>query len=161
MERKRLTDILSQGNGGGNWIDGNWGDTAPAPEFGPIPSGSYEAHLIEKLPFNAKTGTPGIKLTFSILDGPFKGRRLWFDIWLTDQAKPQALRDFAKLGIRNKAQIEMPLPADKRIRCRLIVGLSKSDTTGDLYNVIKRFEPIGVDDVEVDPFAPPTNGGPQ
>ena len=33
-ERKKLSDILAQGNGGGNWINGNWGDTPPAPEFG-------------------------------------------------------------------------------------------------------------------------------
>ena len=159
MERKRLTDILSQGNGGGKWIDGNWGDTAPAPEFGPIPPGTYEAHLIEKTPFNAGTGTPGIKLVFSVLaEGAFKNRRLWYDIWLTDAAAPQALRDFAKLGIRDKSQIEMPLPMDKRIRCRLVVGVQKSDSTGDLFNIVKRFEPLGVDAVEADPFAPKEGG---
>ena len=103
-ERKRLTDILAQSNGGGSWINDNWGDTAPAPEFGPIPPGNYEAHLVEKFPFNAGTGTPGIKLVFLVLDdGPFKGRKLWYDVWLTGTAKPQALRDFAKLGIHNKA----------------------------------------------------------
>jgi hypothetical protein len=160
-ERKKLSDILSQGNGGSSWINGNWGDTAPAPEFGPIPPGTYEAHLVEKFPFAAGTGTPGVKLTFSILDeGPFKGRRLWYDIWLTAAAKPGALRDFGKLGIRDKTQIEMRLPTEKRIRCRLAVGIQKSDTTGDLFNVVKRFEPLGVDAVEADPFAPaPPEGG--
>jgi hypothetical protein len=162
MERKRLSDILANGSGGGSWINGNWGDTPPAPEFGPIPPGTYEAHLVEKFAFAAGTGTPGIKLTFSILDeGPFKGRRLWYDIWLTGPAKPQALRDFAKLGIRDKAQIEMPLPRDKRIRCRLVVVVNESNI-GDLFNKVKRFEPIGLDPMEADPFAPaPPEGGPQ
>jgi hypothetical protein len=157
-ERKKLSDILAQGNGGGNWINDKWDDTLPAPEFGPINPGNYEAHLVDKFPFNAGTGTPGIKLTFSILDeGPFKGRRLWYDIWLTGPAKPQALRDFAKLGIRDKSQIDLPLPADKRIRCRLCVSVRKNDT-GELYNAVKRFEPIGVDAVETDPFAPKEGG---
>jgi hypothetical protein len=162
MERKKLSDILAQANGGGNWIDGNWGDTAPAPEFGPIPQGAYEGHLIDKFPFTAGTGTPGIKLTFSVLtEGQFKGRKLWYDVWLTSAAKPQALRDFAKLGIHDKSQIDMPLPTDKRIRCRLVVGIHQSNT-GEQYNVVKRFEPLGVDAIEADPFAPaPTEGGPQ
>ena len=159
MERKKLSDILAQGSGGGNWINGNWGDTPPAPEFGPIPPGTYEAHLVEKFTFTAGTGTPGLKLVFSVLaEGAFKGRRLWYDIWLTDAAAPQALRDFAKLGIRDKSQIEMPLPMDKRIRCRLVVGVQKSDSTGDLFNIVKRFEPLGVDAVEADPFAPKEGG---
>jgi hypothetical protein len=163
MERKKLSDILSQANGGGSWINGNWGDTALAPEFGPIPPGTYESHLVEKFAFTAGTGTPGVKLTFSILDeGPFKGRKLWYDIWLTGPAKPQALRDFAKLNIRDKTQIDLPLPTDKRIRCRLFVGIHKSEMTGDLFNVVKRFEPLRVDVVEADPFAPPPpEGGPQ
>ncbi len=167
QQRKRsLTDILSQGKGGGNvggnWIDGNWEDIPPAPEFGPVDPGKYEAHLIEKEPFNAGTGTPGIKLTFLILtEGPFKSRKLWYDIWLTEAAKPQAIRDFAKLGIHNKAQIDSPLPTDKRIRCRVVVTTRKN-AAGVYYNVIQSFEPIGVDNVSADPFAPPpsNNGGP-
>ena len=55
----------------------------------------------------------------------------------------------------------MPLPEDKRIRCRLFVGIKKSDN-GEVFNSVKRFEPIGVDTVEADPFAPaPTEEGPQ
>lgn len=159
MERKKLSDIL-QGNHGGSWINGNWGDTAPAPEFGPIPPGNYEAHLIEKTPFNAGTGTPGIKLVFSVLnEGAFKSRKLWYDIWLTDAAKPQALRDFAKLGIRDRTQIEIPLPIDKRIRCRLAVGIDKNASTGDMINKVMRFEPLGIDAVEADPFAPGAQEG--
>ena len=160
-ERKKLSDILSQDNAGGGWIDGNWGDTAPAPEYGPIPPGTYEAHLVEKFAFTAGTGSPGIKLTFVIIgEGPFKGRKQWYDIWLTAGNKPQAIRDFAKLGIRGKSQIDLPLPVDVRIRCRLVVSIHKNDK-GDQYNVVKRFEPFGVDAVEQDPFAPalPEGGG--
>ena len=157
-ERKKLTDILSEGDGGGSWINGNWSDTAPSPEFGPIPPGIYDAHLIGKEAFKAGTGTPGIKLTFSVLDeGPYKGRRQWYDIWLSDANKPNALRDFAKLGIHDKTQIDLPLPPDKRIRCRIVVVVNKSDI-GDLFNKVKRFEAIGLDAVDADPFAPKDPG---
>src|SRR5438045_1889908 len=90
MAKKSLTDIL---NGGGGWIDGNWGDIPPAPEFGPIPPGKYVAHLKALEPDKAKTGTPCIKLTFEIIEGDHKGRRCWYDIWVTERAKKQAVRD--------------------------------------------------------------------
>jgi hypothetical protein len=156
LDRKKLTDIRKQH--GGSWINGNWSDIAPAPEFGPVPAGIYEAHLIGKDAFRAGTGTPGIKLTFSILnDGPYKGRRQWYDIWLSEANSPNARRDFAKLGIHEKSQIDLPLPTDKRIRCRIVVVVDKIDN-GDLFNKVKRFEAIGLDPVEADPFAPKDSG---
>jgi hypothetical protein len=144
VERKRLSDILA--NRGGSWIDGKWTDTAPAPEFGPVDPGIYEAHVVEKRTFTAGTGTPGVKLTFLILsEGPFKGRKLWYDIWLTDAAKPMALRDFKKLGIEEQSQIDQPLPVDKHLRCRVYVSIQRDQY--ELPNVVKRFDPIGFDDV--------------
>ncbi len=160
MERRSLSDILRNGKGGGNWFDGDWSNIPVAPEFGPIPPGKYEAHLVGKEPFNAGTGTPGIKLEFNIVsEGTYKGRRLWYDIWLTETAKENARRDFLKLGITNKGQIEAPLPLDRRIRCSLKVVLRKSDQGND-YNEVRSFEVVGVDPVEVDPFAPTQGGQP-
>ena len=102
--RKTLTDILNGGNGANNWINDNWGDVPPAPDFGsPIPPGKYIAHLKKLEPFQAqKKGTPGVKLHFEIIDGEHKGRLAWYDVWLTDAAKRQTVRDLAKLGITSK-----------------------------------------------------------
>ena len=165
FERKKLSDILSPGNNGGNgnngggWFNNDLGDTPPAPEFGVIPPGIYEAHLVDKFGFSAATGTPGIKLVFEILTKcPFKGRRQYYPIWLTPAARPHASRDFNKLGIRSDAEIDLPLPTDKRIRCRIVVCTQKNDN-GDLKNVVQRFEVLGVDAVEQDAFAPPSTEG--
>jgi hypothetical protein len=158
MERKKLSDILSNSR---NWMDGNWGDIPPAPDFGnPIPRGEYIAHIRDGELFRAGTGTPGYKLTFEILEGDHEGRRCWYDIWLTDAAKRQAVRDLAKIGIRDKAQLEQPIP--RWIRCRIRVTIERSDQ-GDEQNRVKTFEVVGIDPPEPEPFAPaaPREGGAQ
>lgn len=149
-ERKSLTEIL---NGNSGWFNNDdWGNIQQAPDFGqPIPPGKYIAHLKDAEPFQAKKGTPGIKLHFEIIEGDFKGRRAWYDIWLTDAAKSQAVRDFAKLGIKNRRQLEGPVP--RWIRCGIRVVLNKTDQ-GDEFNRIKTFEVLGFDKEEPDPFAP-------
>jgi hypothetical protein len=157
-ERKKLSDILAGGNG--NWINNNWDDIPAAPEFGqPIPSGKYLAYLKSKELFTARTGTPGCKLCFEICEGEHKGRLCWYDIWLSDAAKEGARRDFKKLGILNRHQLEQPLPAAKRIRCEIVVRIHKSDTTGEDYNVVKFFHVVGIDEVQADPFAPSPASG--
>jgi hypothetical protein len=152
-QKKSLTDILCAGNGGPGWIDDDWDNVAPAPEFGPLPPGKYVAHLTDKTFATASKGTPSVKLTFAVCEGDHQGRKLFFDVWLTDAAKPQARRDLAKLGIASKAQLESPLPASKRIRCELRVIIEESDK-GNTYNKVRGFEAVGVDDVPADPFAP-------
>lgn len=51
---------------------------APKSSFAPIPAGTYLAHITESdvAPLKSGKGT-GLKLTFEILDGQFKGRKLW------------------------------------------------------------------------------------
>jgi len=157
MARKKLSDILR--NGGG-WMDGNWGDIPPAPDFGcPIPPGKYIAHVKDGELFSARTGTAGYKLTFEIIEGEHKGRRCWYDIWLTDAAKKQAVRDLRKLGIHGKEQLEKPIP--RWLRCEIRVGLQTSDQ-GEEQNRVRAFEVIGIDPPEPEPFAPapPQGGGP-
>jgi hypothetical protein len=159
MERKSLSDILRGSDSGSDWIGGNWGDISPAPEYGPIPTGRYIAHAVEGELFSAGTGTPGYKITFAIAEGDYEGRRVWYDIWLTGAAKAQAVRDFGKLGIRSKEQLERPLP--RGIRCDIQVVKRKNDQ-GNEYNAVKSFTVLGIDPEERDPFGPSEDqqGGP-
>ncbi len=154
-DRKRLTDILSAaGNGGSDWINDNWGDIPPAPDFGtPIPKGYYITHIVEGVLFNASKGTPGYKLTHEIIQGEHRGRRLWFDIWLTGAAKSGAVRDLAKLGISSKQQLEQPIPS-RRIRCKVLVVVRKDDQDIE-RNEVRSFDVLGIDPPQQDPFAPP------
>jgi hypothetical protein len=155
--RKKLSDILRNGNAGNNgndWINEKWEDIPPAPDFGtPVPRGWYITHVIDGELFNAGTGTPGFKVSFEIIEGEHAGRRLWYDIWLTGAAKRAAVRDFAKLGIRDKEQLEKPIPR-KQIRCKVLAVVRKDDG-GLERNAVKSFDVIGIDPPETDPFAPP------
>ena len=51
---------------------------APQQSSGPLPAGVYLAHIVESdvRPLNSGNGE-GLKLTFEIIDGQFKGRKVW------------------------------------------------------------------------------------
>ena len=51
---------------------------APQQSVGPLPAGTYLAHIIESDVQPLKSGNgEGLKLTFEIIDGQFKGRKVW------------------------------------------------------------------------------------
>lgn len=51
---------------------------APQAAIGPVPAGTYLAQITESSLDDLKSGNgQGLKLTFEILDGQFKGRRVW------------------------------------------------------------------------------------
>lgn len=59
-------------------IDFNSEDAPATTGFDPIPSGDYEAVVTESDYKPTKAGTGHyLKLTFEIIDGEFKGRKLW------------------------------------------------------------------------------------
>lgn len=154
--RRKLSDIL---NGGGDALKKAWDTTAAADDFNPLPAGTYIARLVSGELTTAKTGTPGYKLTFRVLEGEYAGRQLWCDIWLTPAALPMAKRDLAKLGITTLDQLETPVPPG--MRCSVKVTLRKDDD-GTERNRVKAFDVIGVDTTDDEAFAPqpPNAGGP-
>jgi hypothetical protein len=148
MQRKSLSDIL---NGSGGNFNERWNSTEAAGEFGPVPRGVYVCHATKgELESSRSKSTPGYKVEFTILDGEFKGRKLWHDCWLTPAALPQSKRDLSKLGITSPAQMELPLP--KWIRCNVTAVLRRDDD-GIERNRVHNFTVLGVDPVEVDPFS--------
>jgi hypothetical protein len=157
MERKSLSDILRNGNG--DSLRRQWDATEAAEDFAPLPPGEYVAHTVSGSLFTGRTnGTIGYKLEFKVAEGEHTGRRFWFDTWLTEAALPMAKRDLGKLGITSLDQLELPLPARFRCRCKLVL---RKDDDGTEYNRVKRFEVEGIDPPEADPFAPvdvPTDG---
>lgn len=145
----RLSDILNGSSGGFNDV---WNSTPTAGDSGPVPRGEYECHVSKgELESSRTKGTPGYKVEFTILDGEFKGRRLWLDCWLTPAALPQSKRDLGKLGIMTPEQMEQPLP--RGIRCR-VQAVVRSDDDGIERNHVRTFAVIGIDPSEVDAFAP-------
>jgi len=151
VTRKSLSDILSAGERGS--LSRAWDETEAAEDFGtPLPPAEYTCHLVGADLFNAATkGTPGVKLTFKVIEGEHAGRRLWDDLWLTPAALSMTKRDLAKLGVTAPEQLEQPLPSG--IRCRVKLALRKDDD-GTEYNRVRSFEVVGIDEPEQDAFAP-------
>jgi hypothetical protein len=157
MERKKLTDILRDGNGSN--IRDLWDRTEAAGELSPLPPGEYAAHVVSGELFTSKAkGTAGYKLGFKVCEGEHAGRMFWDDLWLTPAALPLAKRDLAKLGVTSLEQLERPLPPG--IRCRVKVVLRKADD-GTEYNKVQSFAVVGIDTPTADAFAPaePTAAG--
>jgi hypothetical protein len=146
--RRKLSDIL---NGVGESLRLAWANTAAASDFLPLPAGTYIARIVGGELTTAKSGTPGYKLTFKVLEGEHAGRQFWHDVWLTAAALPMAKRDLGKLGITSLEQLEKPLPAG--IRCKVKLALRRADD-GTEYNRVRAFDVVGIDKPEDDDFAP-------
>lgn len=155
--RRRLTDIL---RGDLEALRDQWNTTEAAADFAPLPAGTYECHVHSVELFNAKTGTPGAKIRFDVCEGAHAGRALFHDCWLTAAALPQTKRDLLKLGIDTLDKLEAAsLPAG-RIRCKVRVTLRRDDD-GTQRNRVVRFDVIGIDEPQRDPFAPDEYKGTQ
>ncbi len=148
----KLSDIL---HGGGGDFNDRWNTTEAAGDFGPVPRGEYVCHVTKgELESSRTNRTPGYKIEFTILDGEYKGRKLWHDCWLTPAALAQSKRDLGRLGITSPAMMERPLP--RGIRCKVTVVLRKDDDDIE-RNRVRSFEVVGFDKPEADPFAPNPN----
>lgn len=150
MPRRRLTDIL---RGNLDALRDQWSATEAAADFAPLPAGTYECHVHSVELFNAKTGTPGVKIRFDVCEGEHAGRALFHDCWLTPAALPQTKRDCLKLGLDSLDKLESASVPPGRIRCKVRVALRRNDD-GTEYNRVARFDVLGVDEPEHDPFAP-------
>jgi hypothetical protein len=153
VERKRLSDIL---NGDKETLNRAWAESKAAEEFGPLPKGEYIARIVDGTAATAKTGTLSYKLEFRVLEGEYTGRRFWHDVWITDRAMSMAKRDLLKLGVTSLDQLDGPPP--QGIRCKVTLVLHRDDD-GTEHNKVKRFDVLGIDAPELDPFAPPDRQG--
>ena len=95
-KRPRLKDIVR-----GNAADfqRNWDETEVSAGFDPLPPGVYRCLIADGKLFTSKTNaTPGFKIEFQVIAGPFAGRKAWHDIWLSNKALSIAKAELAKLS---------------------------------------------------------------
>jgi len=152
VRRKSLTEIMRAGDR--DCIQSMWATTPMAAEFAPLPAGAYNARIIAGNLDNSQKGTPGYKLTFQVLEGKYRGRQFWADLWLTPRALPGTKRDLAKLGIISLDQLERPMPSG--IVCKVNLTLRRNDDRSE-HNSVKSFTVVRIDPPDVDPFAPSSN----
>ena len=55
----------------------NADDYDPADEFEPLPAGDYLTMITESSLENTKSGGQMVKLTYTVMEGAFEGRKLW------------------------------------------------------------------------------------
>jgi hypothetical protein len=149
QERKRLSDILPRADRKN--LDRLWAETEAADDLGPLPAGTYSCRIADGVLFTAKSGTPGFKLTFEVIDGDHAGRRIWHDVWLTPAAMSMAKRDLSKIGITHPDQLEEPLPRGILATVKLAL---RRDDDGTQRNRVQSFQVTGVEATEPEPFAP-------
>ena len=146
-ERKRLSDILRDDER--RKLADAWATTAAVGEFTPLPAGEYDCRILSGELCSSKSGTPGYKITFEVIEGEHATRHVWHDLWLTPAALPMAKRDLGKLGIDALEKLSQPLP--QGILARVKVALLQDD--GITYNRVRAFDVTGTE--PPDEFAPP------
>ncbi|CAN5469613.1 hypothetical protein BH11PLA2_BH11PLA2_21080 [soil metagenome] len=115
----------------------------PSADFDPLPAGKYLAVITESEMKPTKAGTGQyLQLTFEILDGQFKGRKVWARLNLANsnemtvkiaQAELSAIcRAVGVLAPNDSVELHN-LPLVITVKCK------KRDDTGDVTNEIKGY----------------------
>jgi hypothetical protein len=135
--RPPLSDILGTDSDEFNQL---WDSTEAAEEFKPLPGGTYKCLLADGKRAESRTNkTQSYKITFEVLDGPFRGRRISYDFWLTKAALPTTKRDLAKLGIERPEQLKQPPPAGLIAEVKVVVN---TENDGQQYNKVTGFKVV-------------------
>src|SRR5262245_56920919 len=115
----------------------------PSKGFGPLPAGAYTAVITESDMKPNKAGTGRyLQLTFEILEGEYKGRKLWARLNLENpnaqavqiaKAELSAVCRAASVLAPNDSVELHNLPLTITVRCR------KRDDTGEITNEITAY----------------------
>jgi len=131
-------------------------EVEPTTEFEPLPAGKYLAAITESEMKPTKSGGGSyLKLTFQILDGPHKGRKLWSHLNLNHSNPTTVQIARGELSAVCRA-VGVMTPRDSvdlhNLPLVISVKSKKREDTGELTNEIKGYEPKN---------AAPTVGQPQ
>lgn len=117
---------------------------APTTSFAPIPAGQYLSHITESDLVATKDGTGQmLKLTFEILDGQFKGRKIWNNLNVQNQNQDTmkyALSDLSaichatgNIQLQDSAALHF-----KPLKIKVVIGEAKNGY--EARNNIKGYE---------------------
>jgi hypothetical protein len=123
----------------------NANDVEPNSSFEPIPAGKYLAAITASETKPTKSGGGSfLELTFSILEGAYKGRQLWARLNL-DNPNATAVKiargDLS--AICRAVNVMQPKDSTDLHNLPMVINvkLKKRPDTGDLSNEIRGFEP--------------------
>lgn len=118
-------------------------DDAPYVGFEPIPVAKYTASIVASDRKETAAGDGNyLALTFEILDGPFKGRKLWDNLNMKNKSQKAVEIALAKwASIRIAVGIMKVKHSDEvhNIPLMIDVGQRKREDTGEIENFIKGY----------------------
>ena len=118
--RKRLSDIYCASDLAR--LEKVWETTEAATDFVPLPSGEYRCLLKSGEVFTAKTGTPGYKMTFEVLDGEHAKRLVWHDVWLSEMPRKSRRKTWPKSASKTPSNSTARSPKESSSRRRSHFG---------------------------------------
>ena len=116
----------------------------PMDSFDPIPAGEYLCVITasEEKPTKAGNGSY-LQLEFEVIDGPYKGRKLWERLNLNNPNETTVKIARGNLSAICRA-VGVMKPNDSvelhNIPLSIVVGLKKREDNGEMTNIVKAFE---------------------
>ena len=121
----------------------NANEVEPMDDFEPIPAGKYLAVITDSEMKPTKKGTGSyLELTFEIIEGEYKGRKLWSRLNLENPSEQAVKIAYAQLSaICNAVEILHPQDSCDLHNFPLLVKvkLKRRDDTGELTNEISGY----------------------
>jgi hypothetical protein len=122
----------------------NANDVDPNVGFEPVPAGKYLAVIVDSRTKQTKNGAGEyLQLEFEIVDGPYKGRKVWERLTLRHPNETTVKIAKANLSAICRA-VGVMKPSDSvelhGIPLTVVVGLKKREDNGEMTNVVKAFE---------------------
>jgi hypothetical protein len=115
-----------------------------APEFSPVPPGTYAARVLRGERTTTKAGAEAYRMRFEITEGEHAGRTVIRTWTFGPRALPYTKRDLGAFGLTTSAQLRTPFPeAGREYPVRLVVALQQGDD-GIERNDIKRIDVLPV-----------------
>jgi len=151
-----FNDLIPSNNGKPSGGIDAFDATEAAPDFAPVPAGTYTANVQRGEVCQTKTGVDAYRIRFRIVEGPYAGRTVIRTWTFSERALPYTKRDLAAFGLTTSAALlaQFP-PASREYRVRLVVALQRGDDGVD-RNDIKRIDVIGVTDSPIADFVLPS-----
>jgi hypothetical protein len=129
-----------------------------APEYTPLPGGTYAARVLRGEYCSTKAGADAYRLRFEVTDGPHAGRTVIRTWTFGAKALPYTKRDLAPFGLTAAAKLLSPFPEPGRdYLVQLVVALQRGDD-GVERNDVKRIDLVRVDNSPAAAFILPPRG---
>jgi hypothetical protein len=126
--------------GGGDDFNDLWNRTQAADDgFDPLPPGTYRCLVADGRLATAKNGTASYKVTFQVVEGPFTGRKVWHDCFLTPKALAMSKRDLDKLRIHTPEQLTQAPPTGIVADIRVVL---RTESDGRTFNRVAGFKVV-------------------